>query len=490
MSMTAPTLKNLIGGSWTAASSTATLDVWDPSTADVLALVPLSGQDDVRRAVASAAEAARTWSQEPVPRRARLMFRLHTLIERHLDELARLIVLENGKSLDEARGEVQRGLEVVEFAAGAPSLLMGEGLEQVAGGVDTDMYRHPLGVTVGITPFNFPAMIPLWMAPLSVVCGNAFILKPSQRTPLTANRLAELFLEAGTPDGVVSVVHGARETVELLIDHHDVAAISVVGSATTARAIYARAAAAGKRVQALAGAKNHVVILPDADLDLAADAIFSSAFANAGQRCLAGSVAVPLDTVADELLDRLTTLAGAAPIGSGLDPENVVTPVTTAEHRDRVSAWVDTGLSEGARLVLDGRDRGPERGFFMGPTILDDVEPTMSVAQEEVFGPVLLVERVPTIDRAIDIVNASRYGNAAAIFTRDGGSARRFRREVAAGMIGVNIGVPAPMAFFPFAGWKGSFFGDLHATGKDAIHFYTERKVIVSRWPDTPGGGP
>ena len=485
-----PTLRNLIGGSWAPSSSGATLDVWDPSTAEVLAAVPLSGPEDVDRAVARAAEAAARWRDEPVPRRARLMFRLHTLIERHAEELARLIVLENGKGIEEARGEIQRGLEVVEFAAGAPTLLMGEGLEQVATGVDTDLYRHPLGVAVGITPFNFPAMIPLWMAPLAIVCGNAFILKPSQRTPQTAGRLAELFLEAGTPDGVVSVVHGAGETAELLIEHPGVAAVSVVGSAAIARRVYAMAAAAGKRVQALAGAKNHIVVMPDADLDLAAEAILSSAFSNGGQRCLAASVAVVIDEVADALVERIARLAGAAPIGSGLDPENVVTPLTTEEHRGRVAAWIETGLGEGARMVLDGRGRGPSRGFFLGPTILDDVQPEMSVAQEEIFGPVLLVHRVPTLERAIAAVNGSRYGNAAAIFTPDGGAARRFRREADAGMIGVNIGVPAPMAFFPFAGWKGSFFGDLHATGKDAINFYTERKVIVSRWPDRPEAGP
>ena len=485
-----PVLRNLIGGTWASASSGGTLDVWDPSTAEVLAEVPLSGQADVEQAVERAVQAAQSWREEPVPRRARLMFRLHAILERHAEELALLIVRENGKGLDEARGEVQRGLEVVEFAAGAPTLLMGEGLEQVATGVDTDLYRHPLGVAVGITPFNFPAMIPLWMAPLAIVCGNAFILKPSQRTPQTANRLAELFLEAGTPEGVVSVVHGAGETAELLIDHPNVAAVSVVGSAAVARSIYARAARAGKRVQALAGAKNHLVVLPDADLDLAAEATLSSAFSNGGQRCLAASVAVVIDEVADDLVERITELARSARIGSGLDPETVVTPVTTEEHRARVAAWIETGISEGARVVLDGRGRGPAQGFFLGPTILDDIQPEMSVAQEEIFGPVLLVERVPTLDRAIAVVNSSRYGNAAAIFTNDGGAARRFRREAVAGMIGVNIAVPAPMAFFPFAGWKGSFFGDLHATGKDAINFYTERKVIVSRWPGPSGSRP
>jgi malonate-semialdehyde dehydrogenase (acetylating)/methylmalonate-semialdehyde dehydrogenase len=355
--------------------------------------------------------------------------------------------------------------------------------------VDEAVHRCPLGVVVGITPFNFPAMIPLWMAPLAVVCGNAFVLKPSQRTPLAGMRLAELFGEAGIPPGIVSVVHGAAETVGLLIDHPGVQAVSFVGSAAVARTVYARAAAAGKRVQALAGAKNHVVVMPDADLDFASRALFSSAFSNAGQRCLAGSVGVPVGGVADELAVSLTQLASSARLGPGLDPQSVITPLTTEEHRGRVESWIAKGVEEGAELLVDGRGRGLERrGFFLGASVLDRVRPEMSIAREEIFGPVLLIERAGDLDDAIDIVNRSPYGNAAAIFTASGWAGREFGRRVQAGMVGVNVGVPAPMAFFPFAGWKGSFYGDLHATGKDAMEFYTQRKVVTTRWPPPNAG--
>ncbi|HEX6989782.1 MAG TPA: CoA-acylating methylmalonate-semialdehyde dehydrogenase [Bacillota bacterium] len=478
----AQTLELFIAGAKRPPRTDERVDVWDPATGGILARVPLCGSDDVADAVAAAREAFGDWAETPVPVRARVMFRLQALVERHLDELAELVVRENGKRLDEARGEVRRGLEVVEFAAGMPTLMMGGGLEQVSRGVDTDMYRYPLGVVAGITPFNFPVMIPLWMAPIAIAAGNTFVLKPSQRTPLSAMRLAELFAEAGVPEGVFNVVHGAEQASNALIDHPDVRAVSFVGSETVARAVYARAASAGKRVQALAGAKNHMVVMPDANLDLVADSIFSSAFGNAGERCLAGSVAMPLGDVADPLLERLVDRAHRARLGSGLDPETILTPVTTDVHRRRVASWIQKGVDEGAKLVVDGRTASAGDGFFLGPTILDHVRPDMSVAQEEIFGPVLAVERMEDLDQAIEVINRSRFGNAAVIFTRSGAAARTFRRKVQAGMIGVNVGVPAPMAFFPFAGWKNSFFGDLHATGRDAVEFFTERKVVTSRW--------
>jgi malonate-semialdehyde dehydrogenase (acetylating)/methylmalonate-semialdehyde dehydrogenase len=376
---------------------------------------------------------------------------------------------------------------VVELAASITSLMKGETLDQVSRGVDVALYREPLGVATAITPFNFPVMIPLWFAPLAIATGNTFILKPSPRTPLSAIRLAELFSEAGFPDGVFNVVHGAKETVEALIDHPQVKAVSSVGSSAAARNIYRRSAERGKRVQALGGAKNHLVVMPDADLDVAAPGIFSSAFSNGGQRCLAGSVGVAVGGIGDRLVERLAGIAGEARVGSGLDRETdsdtSITPVTTAEAKERIAGWVSRGEEEGARLVVDGRgELGGDGGFFLGPTILDNVTPKMEIAKEEIFGPVLTVERMEDLDQAIQTINESRYGNAAGIFTQDGAAARKFRREVECGMIGVNIGVPAPVAYFPFTGWKDSFFGDLHATGRDGVEFYTERKVVIERW--------
>jgi malonate-semialdehyde dehydrogenase (acetylating)/methylmalonate-semialdehyde dehydrogenase len=462
-------------------------DVLDPATGGLLARVPMSGRDDVDRAVASAERAFAEWREVPVPRRARLMFGVQRLLEARLDELAETITRENGKHVDEARGELRRGVEVVELAASMTTLMKGETLDQVATGVDASMHRYPLGVVTAVTPFNFPGMIPLWFAPLAIAAGNAIVLKPSPRTPVTANRLAELFAEAGIPDGVFNVVHGGEETVNALIDHPVVRAVSFVGSEAVARAVYRRAGERGKRVQALAGAKNHLVVMPDANLEAAVPAVFASAFSNAGERCLAGSVAVGVGEVAGELARRLAALAGEARVGSGLhdrgDPDATVTPVTTAAARERIADWIARGEGEGARVLVDGRSTSAEEGFFLGPTILDSVTPDMAVAQEEIFGPVLVLERMGDLGEAIATINRSRFGNAAAIFTRDGGAARRFCREVECGMVGVNVSVPAPVAYFPFAGWRGSFYGDLHATGRDGVEFYTERKVVTSRWP-------
>ena len=456
-------------------------DVLDPATGETLAHVPLSGADAVDAAARAAAAAADEWADVPVMERARLMFRLQALLERDFEELAETVVRENGKSLDEARGEVRRGIDVVEFAAGMPTLMLGGALEQVSRGVDTELFRHPLGVVAAITPFNFPAMVPLWTAPIAVASGNAYILKPSPRTPLSALRLADLFEEAGAPPGVFSVVHGGEDAVNALCDHELVRAVSFVGSAPVAKAVYARSAAAGKRVQALAGAKNHIVVMPDADLDAAVPGVFSSAFANAGQRCLAGAVGVAVGGIGDELSERLAGLARDARIGPGLDPESTITPVTTEEARRRIAGYVELGEQEGARVLVDGRHESTG-GFFLGPTILDDVRPEMRVAQEEIFGPVLALERLESLDEALEAIARSEFGNASAIFTRSGAVARAFRRKVTAGMVGINVPVPASMAFFPFAGWKGSFYGDLHATGMDGVRFFTETKVVTTRW--------
>jgi len=473
----------VIGGRRVAADGAALQDVLDPATGERLAQVPLSGAEDVDRAARAAAEAWEAWADTPVMERARLMFRLQALFERDFEQLSELVVRENGKALDEARGEVRRGIDVIEFAAGMPTLMLGGALEQVSRGVDTELFRHPLGVVAAITPFNFPAMVPLWTAPVAIASGNAYILKPSPRTPLSAMRLARLFDEAGLPAGVFSVVHGGEEAVNAICDHPLIRAVSFVGSAPVAKAVYARAATAGKRVQALAGAKNHIVVMPDADLDLAVPGVFSSAFANAGQRCLAGAVGVAVGDVADELAERLAQVAREARIGPGLDPESTVTPVTSEEARSRISGYIELGEQEGARILVDGRFEGDNGGFFLGPTILDDVRPEMRVAREEIFGPVLALERLGSLDEALDAIAGSEFGNASAIFTRDGGIARAFRRKVTAGMVGINVPVPASMAFFPFAGWKGSFYGDLHATGMDGVRFFTETKVVTSRWP-------
>jgi malonate-semialdehyde dehydrogenase (acetylating) / methylmalonate-semialdehyde dehydrogenase len=476
-------LENHVGGRRVAVETDDVLDVLDPATGDLLARVPLSGAEDVDTAARVAQKAYEEWSEVPVMERARAMFRLQQLYERHFEELAELCTLENGKAIQESRGEVRRGIDVIEFAAGMPTLMMGGALEQVSRGIDTELFRHPLGVTAAITPFNFPSMVPLWTAPIAVAAGNAYILKPSQRTPLSAMRLAELFEEAGVPPGVVNIVHGAADAVNAICDHPLIRAVSFVGSAPVAKHVYARCAQAGKRVQALAGAKNHIVVMPDADLEMAAPGLFSSAFANAGQRCLAGSVGVAVGGIADDLVERLVQIAQASPVGPGLDPENTITPVTTDEARQRVAKYIELGEKEGARLLIDGRFEGGNGGFFLGPTILDQVRPEMKVAQEEIFGPVLTMERLDSLDEALDVIARNEFGNATAIFTRDGGVARAFRRRVTAGMVGINIPVPAAMAFFPFAGWKGSFYGDLHATGMDGVHFFTESKVVTTRWP-------
>lgn len=474
-------IANLIAGQW-CRPSTPVLPVYNPATEDVLDEVPLSGSAEVAQAVAAAAAAYPEWSRTPVMERTRLMFRYKMLLEEHYEELAAIVTRHHGKTLDEARGEVRRGIEVVDFACGAPTLLQGRTLRQVSGGVDQDLYRYPLGVVAGIPPFNFPVMIPLWMFPLAVVAGNTFVLKPSERTPLGAVRLAELFAEAGFPPGVLNVVHGARETVEALIAAPEVQAVSFVGSAPVARHVYEEAARHGKRVQALGGAKNHIVVMPDADLTVAVPALLGSAFGNAGERCLAGSVAVAVGDASQRMLEPLRAQTNALVVGPGDQPGVDVGPLIRAEHRDRVARYIDQGVAEGAALLVDGRSHMQRKGFFLGPTILNEVHPTMAVGREEIFGPVLSVAHVQTLEEAIAHANRMALGNMAVIFTRDGRAAREFRDNVEAGMVGVNVPVAQPFAFFPFSGWKGSFYGDLHVHGTDGIEFYTRKKMFITRW--------
>ncbi|HEY8864044.1 MAG TPA: CoA-acylating methylmalonate-semialdehyde dehydrogenase [Candidatus Dormibacteraeota bacterium] len=476
-------IRNLIGHEWCLPSNGASsVPVYNPATGEVIEQVPLSSARDVDGAVQAAVKAYTTWSRTSVMERVRLMFRFKALLEEHFEELASIITRHHGKTLDESRGEVRRGIEVVDFACGAPTLLQGRTLRDVSGGVDQDLYRFPVGVCAGIPPFNFPVMIPLWMFPIAVVAGNTFVLKPSERTPLGAVKLAELFVESGFPEGVLNVVHGAREAVDALLTHPQVHAISFVGSAPVARHVYTVAAANGKRVQALGGAKNHIVIMPDADPSVTVPAILNSAFGNAGERCLAGSVAVAVGRAADHLLEPLIEGAANLVVGPGDQPGVQVGPLIRAEHRDKVAGLIEKGVAEGAQLVVDGRSEMSRPGFFLGPTILDRVTADMGVGHEEIFGPVLSVARAATLDEAIAQANSMALGNMATIFTQSGRSAREFRERVEAGMTGINVPTAQPFAFFPFSGWKGSFYGDLHVHGTDGIDFYTRKKVVVTRW--------
>jgi malonate-semialdehyde dehydrogenase (acetylating)/methylmalonate-semialdehyde dehydrogenase len=477
------TIQNFVGGAWIDSTATETLPVMDPATGEAITQVPLSTVDEVRAATTRAQEAFLSWRDVPVIERAQVMYRLQALLSQHKDEIARSVTRENGKLHDEAAGEVRRGIEVVELACAAPSLLQGRLLQDVSRGYDTTMYRFPLGVVAGISPFNFPAMIPLWMAPLAIVSGNTFVHKPSERTPLTCNLLAELWAEAGLPSGVYNVVHGAKTVVDALLSDPLVRAVSFVGSQPVASYVYATAAANGKRVQALAGAKNYTIVAPDADMDRAAATVLSSAFGNAGERCLAGSAVITIGTATGELLPRLIEGAGAIRVGAGDDPEASMGPVIRADHCARILQFIEQGIQEGATLALDGREgRSEDGGYWLRPSIFTGVTPEMTIAREEIFGPVLSVLEAPTLEDAIEMANKSRFGNAAVLCTTSGGAARTFQMKIEAGMVGVNVGVPAPVAWFPFAGWKQSFYGDLHATGEDAINFYTERKVVTSHW--------
>jgi malonate-semialdehyde dehydrogenase (acetylating) / methylmalonate-semialdehyde dehydrogenase len=480
-------VRDFVGGTFRDAAAGDRLLVRDPATGEPIAATPLGGRAELDRAVAAGRAAFPAWAATPVPARVQVLFRLKQLMEENFDELSRRVTRENGKSRGDAEGEVRRGIEVVEFACGMPTLMMGEASRQIAGGVDNVSHRFPLGVVAAITPFNFPCMVPMWTLPIAIGAGNSYVLKPSEKTPLTAQLLVELLAEAGLPDGVVGLVNGGRAMVDAILGHPDIAAVSFVGSQPVAEHVYRTAAAHGKRVQALAGAKNSLIVMPDAVLGRAVDNIIGSAFGNAGERCLAGSVVVAVGEVAEPLVERLVAAARALRMGPGSEGGEL-TPLIDADHLARVREYIELGLGEGAEAVLDGRQLGGNRdGFFLGATILDRVDGSMRVAREEIFGPVLSIVRVPTLDAAIEFSNESTFGNAATIYTESGPAARVFRERIEAGMLGVNVGVAAPMAFFPFNGVKRSFYGDLHATGKDGVRFFTENKVEVTRWYGDPG---
>jgi len=470
------------GASETPAGRTAG-KVTNPASGEVLAEVPFADAADVDRAVRSAHEAFLKWREVPVVDRVQVLYRYKALLEQHAAEVAATLTRENGKTLDDSKAEVRRMIQMVEVACGMPSLMMGDSLNDVAAGIDCKTIRQPIGVCAGITPFNFPAMVPLWMHPFAIACGNTFVLKPSEKVPLTPTLAVKLLHDAGLPPGVLNLIHGDKTAVDALLRHPLVRAVSFVGSTPVAKYIYTTAAAQGKRVQALGGAKNHLVVMPDADMPKTVEAIIGSAFGAAGERCLAGSVLVPVGDAAGPLLDLLVERTKALAVGDGSQKGIEMGPLVTADHAARVEGYVEKGVAEGATPLVDGRERKTEKGgFFLGPTIFDNVTPEMAIGHEEIFGPVLSVMRVSTLDEAIDLVNRSAFGNATSIFTSNGGAAREYSSRCEAGMVGVNVGVAAPMAFFPFAGWKNSFFGDLHAHGKDAVAFYTEQKVIMSRW--------
>ncbi|MBA2313647.1 MAG: CoA-acylating methylmalonate-semialdehyde dehydrogenase [Actinobacteria bacterium] len=462
-------------------------DVYDPATGETQAQVAYATPGTVDRAVAAAKRALPEWADVPLAHKARIMFAFRELVEKNKQELGRIITSEHGKVVGDAAGEVARGQEVVEFACGIPHLLKGEFSENVSSRVDSYSIRQPVGVVAGITPFNFPVMVPMWMFPIAIACGNTFILKPSEKDPSPSNFIGELWAEAGLPAGVFNVVHGDKVAVDGLLEHPDVSAISSVGSTPVARYIYETAARNGKRVQALGGAKNHMVVLPDADLDLAADSIVGAAYGSAGQRCMAISAVVAVGAAGDELIDRVRERVDSLEVGPGSDPASEMGPLVTGRHRDKVASYIETGLSEGADLVIDNREMkvdGHENGFFLGPCLFDEVTTEMSVYKDEIFGPVLVMLRASTYDEAIQIVNSNRYGNGTAIFTNDGGAARKFQREVEVGMVGINVPIPVPMAFYSFGGWKDSLFGDTHVHGGEGVKFYTRQKTVTSRWPD------
>lgn len=467
--------------------STGPKDIqYNPANGEAVAEIPRCTPEEISAAVSAAVNAFPSWSRTPVIQRCKVLFKYREALEANADELIALIIEENGKTIEEARGSFQRGVECIEFACGAPTLMMGDTVDRVGTGVDAWSTRHPIGVCVGITPFNFPLMVPLWMFPLSIACGNTFILKPSDKVPRSAVRLVELANEAGLPPGVLNLVHGAKATVDCLLTDPRVKAVSFVGSSAVAKYIYQTAAANGKRVQALGGAKNHSVVLPDNDLKSTVAAVMGSSFGCAGERCLATSVVVAVGEAADPLVRELVHAADLLTVGAGCDAKSGMGPVITEEAKKRILNYIELGEQEGATLARDGRkDAVATRdGFFVGPTIFDKVSPNSRIAKEEIFGPVLSVIRVKDLKEAIDVVSRSEYGNATSIFTRSGSAAREFTQNVTAGMVGINVGVPAPVAFFPFAGWKNSFFGDLHALGKDGVNFYTESKVVTCRWPD------
>ena len=494
------TIQHFIDGQRSNLSSTRTVDVFNPSTGEVQAQVLLASKADVDTAVASAVEAQKEWAAWNPQRRARVLMKFIELVNANTDELAELLSIEHGKTVADSKGDIQRGIEVIEFAIGIPHLLKGEFTEGAGGGIDVYSIRQPLGVVAGITPFNFPAMIPLWKAGPALACGNAFILKPSERDPSVPVRLAELFLEAGLPAGVFQVVQGDKEAVDAILEHPDIKAVGFVGSSDIAQYIYATAAANGKRSQCFGGAKNHMIVMPDADLDQAVDALIGAGYGSAGERCMAISVAVPVgEETANRLRGRLVERINELRVGHSLDPKADYGPLVTAAALQRVRDYIDAGVAAGAEIVVDGRDKASDEltfdeadlsgGFFIGPTLFDHVTTDMSIYTDEIFGPVLSIVRVASYDEGLDLINSGRYGNGTAIFTNDGGAARRFQREVEVGMVGINVPIPVPVGYYSFGGWKDSIFGDTKAYGPDAIHFFTRQKAITSRWLDPSHGG-
>lgn len=481
----APILKNFVGGSWVDSRATEWVDVYNPALGRVIARTPLSTREDVDSAVSAAHAAFPAWRATPVVERARLMFRFQQLLEAHFDEIARIVTTEHGKTLDESRGSVRRAVEAVEVAAGMPSLMMGAGLENIARGIDCDFHRQPLGVFAAIAPFNFPAMVPLWFLPFAVATGNTFVMKPSELVPLSQQRMTQLLIEAGLPNGVVNLVQGGADVVNGLCTHPDVRGVSFVGSTPVARHVYQTASHHGKRVQALGGAKNFIVVMPDADMERSIDVVTESCYGCAGERCLAGSIVVTIGKSHGEIRKRLVDAAGLLRVGDGIEAGITMGPVIRQSSRERVIRYVEKGVAEGAELLLDGRGltvKGRENGFFLGPSVFDKVDPMSTIGREEIFGPVLSLMNVPDLPAAIALLHSHPQANATSIFTSNGKSARDFASQAPATMVGVNIGVAAPMSFFPFGGAKESFFGDLKAHGRDGVQFYTDQKVVIERW--------
>ena len=482
-----------IGGRTVPSRTTRYGEVTNPATGEVLRHVPFATRDDVDAAVNAATQAWSEWRAAPALRRARILMRFRELMEAHRKDLARLVSQEHGKTVADAEGSITRGVEVVEFATGIPHLLKGEFSDSVGSEVDSFSLRQPLGVCAGITPFNFPAMVPMWMFPLALACGNAFILKPSERDPTMSLRMAELLKEAGLPDGIFNVVHGDKEAVDAILSHPGIKAVSFVGSTPIAKYIYETGTAHGKRVQALGGAKNHAVVLPDADLGFAAEALIGAAYGSAGERCMAISVVVAVGEAADPLRDKLAERARRVVVGAGDNAGAEMGPVITCAARDRIVGLIDRGVEEGATLVVDGRRArvaGYESGFFVGPTLFDNTTPAMAIYQQEIFGPVLVMVRSDSLDEAIELINANPYANGAALFTRSGFAARRFQQNVEVGMVGINVPIPVPMAFYSFGGWRNSLFGDLHVHGMDGVRFYTRGKAVTARWPNDGSAAP
>ncbi len=483
--MTGAAIPNFIGGNWVDASGADTLIVENPATTETIGRVPLSGLTEVRKAVDAAGKATSGWRETSPVERARVLFRLKMLLEENLEDLCRSLTLEHGKTVRESRGEIRRGIENVEHACGIPTLMQGTTLEDVAAGIDCETIRQPLGVFAVVTPYNFPVMIPLWFWPYAVATGNTVILKPSEQDPLTHQRIVDLATEAGLPPGVLNVVHGDRRVVDALIDNPDIVGVSFVGSSPVARSVYRNAAAAGKRVQALGGAKNHIVVFPDADFDQTAEAVISSVYGASGQRCLAGSVVVGIGAAYAPMRERVLDLARSLKLGDGLDAETDMGPLISARHRDRVEQFIAQGAGEGDAPVLDGRNcsvASHPSGHWVGPTVFENVKPGMIIGREEIFGPVASLSHAASLDEALDLIHQNQYGNAVSIFTASGRIAREFRYWAGISMIGINIGVVGPMAFFPFGGSRGSFYGDLKAQGQDAIDFFTDKRVVILKW--------